>query len=124
MAMGKRKRHAKQTSMWVAMQDLPCSAAHPFYRRLNRVLDEARISMTPAGCDAWRQLVGIGTPRSLQDRGVGLLGCLWSLIQGPEGLWDAIRSLYQPFTSPPPLLAPRKECRIHFTVTTTCATGR
>jgi hypothetical protein len=70
-----------------------------------------------------RQLVGIGTPRSLQDRGVGLLGCLWSLIQGPEGLWDAIRSLYQPFTSPPPLLAPRKDCRIHFTVMTTCATG-
>ena len=24
------------------MQDLPRSAAHPFYRRLNRVLDEAQ----------------------------------------------------------------------------------
>ena len=69
-----------------------------------------------------RQLLGIGTPRSLQGR-LGLLGCLWSLIQGPEGLWHAIRTLYQPFTSPPPLLAPRKDCRIHFTVTTTCTTG-
>lgn len=28
--------------MWVATQDLPRSAAHPFYRRLNRVLDEAQ----------------------------------------------------------------------------------
>ena len=30
MAMGKRRRHAKQASMWVATQDLPRSAAHPF----------------------------------------------------------------------------------------------
>ena len=27
--------------MWVASSDLPCSAGHPFYERLNRVLDEA-----------------------------------------------------------------------------------
>ena len=38
--MGKRKRHAKQASMWVAAQDLPRSAAHPFYTRLNQILDE------------------------------------------------------------------------------------
>ena len=38
--MGKRKRHAKQTSMWVATQDLPRSAAHPFYTRLNQILDK------------------------------------------------------------------------------------
>jgi hypothetical protein len=29
MAMGKRRRHAKQASMWVATEDLPRSAAHP-----------------------------------------------------------------------------------------------
>jgi transposase len=40
MAMGKRQRHAKQTSMWVATQDLPRSAAHPFYTRLNEILDK------------------------------------------------------------------------------------
>src|SRR5687767_1409176 len=40
MAMGKRKRHAKQRSMWVATHDLPRSAAHPFYTRLNQILDE------------------------------------------------------------------------------------
>jgi len=39
MAMGKRKRHAKQASMWVATQDLPRTAAHPFYTRLNQILD-------------------------------------------------------------------------------------
>jgi hypothetical protein len=40
MAMGTRKRHAKQASMWVATQDLPRSGAHPFYTRLNQILDE------------------------------------------------------------------------------------
>jgi hypothetical protein len=40
MAMGKRRRHSKQTSMWVATQDLPRSAAHPFYARLNQILDQ------------------------------------------------------------------------------------
>jgi transposase len=40
MAMGKRRRHAKQASMWVVTQDLPRSAAHPFYTRLNQILDE------------------------------------------------------------------------------------
>jgi transposase len=40
MAMGKRKRHAKQASMWVATDDLPRSAGHPFYTRLNQILDE------------------------------------------------------------------------------------
>ena len=40
MAMGKRSRHAKQASMWVATQDLPRSAAHPFYARLNQILEQ------------------------------------------------------------------------------------
>src|SRR5881394_3850519 len=40
MAMGKRRRHAKQPSMWVATEDLPRSAAHPFYARLNQILDQ------------------------------------------------------------------------------------
>jgi hypothetical protein len=31
MAMGKRRRHAKQASMWVAANDMPRNAAHPFY---------------------------------------------------------------------------------------------
>jgi hypothetical protein len=38
MAVGKRPRHAKQPSMWVASQELPRSAAHPFSRRLNQIL--------------------------------------------------------------------------------------
>ena len=40
MAMGKRRGHAKQASMWVATQDLPRSAAHPFYARLDQILEQ------------------------------------------------------------------------------------
>jgi transposase len=40
MAMGKRRRHAKQASMWVATDDLRRSAAHPFYARLNHILEQ------------------------------------------------------------------------------------
>jgi transposase len=41
MAMGKRRRRPRQTSIWVATHDLPRSAAHPFYARLNQILDRA-----------------------------------------------------------------------------------
>jgi transposase len=38
MAMGKRK--SQQAPMWVATTDLPVSPGHPFYARLNAILDE------------------------------------------------------------------------------------
>ena len=41
MAMGKRCLRPKQTSIWVATQDLPRTAGHPFYTRLNQILDKA-----------------------------------------------------------------------------------
>src|SRR2546428_407755 len=39
MAMGKRK--SEQAPIWIAPSDLPVSPAHPFYARLNAILDEA-----------------------------------------------------------------------------------
>ncbi len=39
MAMGKRK--SEQAPMWVAVTDLPVSPSHPFYARLNTILDDA-----------------------------------------------------------------------------------
>lgn len=41
MAIGKRRRGARQPSIWIATADLPRSEGHPFYERLNRVLDDA-----------------------------------------------------------------------------------
>ncbi len=41
MATGKKRKRARQAAMWVATADLPKSAGHPFYERLNRVFDDA-----------------------------------------------------------------------------------
>jgi len=38
--MGRRRRRQRQKPLWVATVDLPNTAAHPFYRRLNELLDE------------------------------------------------------------------------------------
>jgi transposase len=70
-----------------------------------------------------RQLVGIGTPRSLQGRGLAVLACLWSLVPSAARLWAAIGTLVQPCASPDHLRAPRRDRSIDLTVTTTCATG-
>ncbi len=40
MAMGRLSRQQRQKEFWVAVADLPKTAAHPFYRRLNELLDE------------------------------------------------------------------------------------
>jgi hypothetical protein len=41
MAMGKRKRGARQSTMWIASNELAMTSAHPFYERLNGTLDKA-----------------------------------------------------------------------------------
>ena len=40
MAMGRRNQRQRQKGLRVAAADLPQTAAHPFYRSLNELLDE------------------------------------------------------------------------------------
>jgi len=40
MALGRRKRE-RQSELWIATQDVPQPAGHPFYRKLNQLLAEA-----------------------------------------------------------------------------------
>jgi transposase len=52
MAMGKRTN--EQALMWVAATDLPVSPGHPFYTRLNTILDEAGFDrFVEAQCEAF-----------------------------------------------------------------------
>jgi transposase len=52
MAMGKRK--SEQAPMWVAASDLPVSPGHPFYARLNAILDESGFDRFVEGqCEAF-----------------------------------------------------------------------
>jgi transposase len=41
MAMGTRRKRRRQESLWIPVAELPSTAAHPFYQRLNALLDEA-----------------------------------------------------------------------------------
>jgi transposase len=42
MAMGTRRKRRRQHDLWISTADLPTTAAHPFYRRLNARLDEQK----------------------------------------------------------------------------------
>ena len=40
MAMGTRKQQERQENLWIAAAELPRTAGHPFYERLNELLEE------------------------------------------------------------------------------------
>src|SRR5215469_12823161 len=40
MAMGRKAKQRRQERFWVASTDLPQTVAHPFYGRLNQLLEE------------------------------------------------------------------------------------
>lgn len=42
MALGTRKQRERQESLWVAVEEIKGSAAHPFYARLTELLDQAK----------------------------------------------------------------------------------
>ena len=42
MAMGRRKKRERQEKLWTPTAALPVGASHPFYERLNRILDEKK----------------------------------------------------------------------------------
>jgi transposase len=95
MAMGKRKRRARQSLMWVAAQDLPRSAAHPFYRRLNRVLDEAQFDAFVEGACVTFYAPVMGRPSLAPGRyfRLLLLGYFEGLDSERAMAWRAADSL-------------------------------
>jgi len=73
MAMGKKGTRDRQASMWVATAGLPKSAGHPFYARLNRVLDDAGFDTFVEAQGAPFYADGIGRPSLAPGRYVRLL---------------------------------------------------
>ncbi len=39
MAMGRRQDRARTPGLWIATNELPVTGGHPFYQRLNQILD-------------------------------------------------------------------------------------
>ena len=42
MAMGRRRKRVRQEELWTPTAALPVGASHPFYQRLNQILDEKK----------------------------------------------------------------------------------
>ena len=53
MAMGTRKHRQRQERLWVTHADLATGPGHPFYARLNELLDEEKFDeFAESECDA------------------------------------------------------------------------
>ena len=93
--MGKRRSHAGQPSMWVASTDLPQSAGHPFYQRLNRVLDDAGFDAFVEEQCATFYADGVGRPSLAPGRyfRMLLLGYFEGLDSERAMAWRAADSL-------------------------------
>ena len=95
MAMGKRRRRGRQPSMWVASSDLPRSAGHPFYERLNRVLDASGFDAFVEQQRAKFYADGVGRPSLAPGRyfRMLLLGYFEGLDSERAIAWRAADSL-------------------------------
>ena len=51
--MGTTRDDGSQQSMWVSAADLPRGGGHPFYERLNRILEAAGFDAFVEGLCAW-----------------------------------------------------------------------
>ena len=95
MAMGTRGRGTRQGTMWVSTADLPKSAGHPFYERLNRVLEDAGFdAFVEAQCASF-YADGIGRPSLAPGRyfRLLLLGYFEGLDSERAIAWRAADSL-------------------------------
>ena len=95
MAMGKRRGRARQKTMWVASADLPQSAGHPFYQRLNQVLDDAGFDAFVESQCARFYAEGVGRPSLAPGRyfRLLLLGYFEGLDSERAIAWRAADSL-------------------------------
>ena len=93
--MGKRRRHARQATMWVATADLPMGAGHPFSARLTRVLDEAGFDAFVEGQCAPFYAATVGRPSLAPGRyfRLLLLGYFEGLDSERAIAWRAAESL-------------------------------
>ena len=93
--MGKRRRGGRQPSMWVSSSDLPRSAGHPFYERLNRILDAAGFDAFVEEQCAKFYVDGVGRPSLVPGRyfRMLLLGYFEGLDSERAIAWRAANSL-------------------------------
>jgi hypothetical protein len=62
MAMGRRRDRARTPGLWIAANELPVTGGHPFYQRLNQVLDTHQFDAFVEGQCATFYATTIGRP--------------------------------------------------------------
>jgi transposase len=94
MALGKKKRRRQET-MWVATRDLPTSPGHPFYQRLNQILDAHGFDGFVEGLCQRFYAAGVGRPGLPPGRyfRLMLLGYFEGLTSERGMAWRASDSL-------------------------------
>ena len=95
MAMGKTRTRDREATMWVATADLPQRAGHPFYERLNRVLDDAGFDTFVEEQCARFYAATVGRPSLAPGRSCRLLllGYFEGLDSERASAWRAADSL-------------------------------
>ena len=93
MAMGKKKR--RQETLWVATSDLPTSPGHPFYERLNLILESHGFDRFVEGRCRRFYAAGVGRPGLVPGRyfRLMLLGYFEGLSSERGMAWRASDSL-------------------------------
>ena len=93
MAMGKKKR--RQETLWVATSDLPTSPGHPFYERLNLILESQGFDRFVEGRCRRFYAAGVGRPGLVPGRyfRLMLLGYFEGLSSERGMAWRASDSL-------------------------------
>jgi transposase len=94
MAMGKRKKQ-RQEPLWVATSDLPASPGHPFYQRLNQILESHGFDSFVEGLCRRFYAPGVGRPSLPPGRyfRLMLLGYFEGLSSERGMAWRAADSL-------------------------------
>ena len=91
--MGKKKR--RQETLWVATSDLPTSPGHPFYERLNLILESHGFDRFVEGRSRRFYAAGVGRPGLVPGRyfRLMLLGYFEGLSSERGMAWRASDSL-------------------------------
>ena len=81
MAMGKKKRR-QQEDLWVATSELPRTAGHPFYERLNGLFNEHGFDDFVEGLCAKFYADKMGRPSLARECTFGC--CWWGISKGSD----------------------------------------
>lgn len=86
-ALATRKQRIRQVTLWIAKQELPASAAHPFLLGLNELLDADKSCSAEAAC---RQFYAKKIGRPSLSLGISFRALLVGYFESQQALVSVI----------------------------------